>query len=226
MTGFHHIAYELTSEKEAVSIHFESPLHGHEPKQPGEDYNWARLELNQCNNCPYTASGYCPVAVNLQQYIDVFSNLVSFDLVEATVTLDDNIKVTSKLPAQQLLSSLIGMIIANSDGCARTHLLKPMVAFHRPFSSQEESIYRSIANAAIAYHLRSDHDVGLEHYITSEYEHLRQVNVSMVKRLQDTHPDWEAVINAIVNLDLFVKEILYNAKNNYPDLIYLRDLNK
>jgi hypothetical protein len=224
MIGFRHIVYQIVSDYGSLEIQLESPLTGNEPARPGSDCHWAQLERHQCRDCPYQESHYCPVAINLQKYIDVFSNLASFDLVEATVVLDDKIRVKGNLPAQQLLSSIIGMIIANSDGCSRTHILKPMVAFHRPFASQEESIYRSIANAAITYHLQPSQDISLEHYITSHYENLRKVNIGLVKRLQDVHPDWEAVINAIVNLDLFVKEILYNAKNDYPDLNYLRDL--
>ena len=226
MIGFHHIVYQIVSDQDSLEIQLESPLSGNEPAQPGSEYHWAQLERHQCKGCPYQESNYCPVAINLQKYVDVFSNLASFDLVEATVILDDKIHVKGRLPAQQLLSSIIGMIIANSAGCPRTHILKPMVAFHRPFASQEESIYRSIANAAITYHLRSSQDINLEHYIASHYDNLRLVNIGLVKRLQDVHPDWEAVINAIVNLDLFVKEILYNAKNDYPDLNYLRDLSE
>jgi hypothetical protein len=226
MIGFHHITYHLDSGNDSLEIRLESPLTGNEPTQPGPDFEWTRLELHQCKGCTYQKSNYCPVAVNLQKYIDIFSNLASFDLVDSTVTLDDHVRVMGKLSAQQLLSSLIGMIIANSEACSRTRILKPMVAFHRPFASQEESIYRSIANAAITYQLLPAQEAGLDQFITTHYENLRQVNISLVKRLQDIHPEWEAVINAIVNLDLFVKEILYNAKSDYPDLNYIRELNE
>lgn len=42
-----------------------------------------------------------------------------------------------------------------------------------------------------------------------------------MKHLQTEHADWEALINAIVNLDLFVKTILFNIDHEFPDLEFI-----
>lgn len=162
----------------------------------------------------------CRVYINLCHYAEKLSELASFDEIEARVTLPGNIQTQATTSAQQVLSSLAGLVIAATQGCDITKVLRPMVLFHRPFASFDESIYRSLANAALLVAVASD-KTQLQGFTRNRYESIQQLNKGLVKHLQTEHPDWEALINALVNLDLFVKTILFNIDHEFPDLEFI-----
>jgi hypothetical protein len=177
-----------------------------------------------CSGCLHEGApndiANCRVYINLCRYAEKLSELASFDEIDARVTLPGNIQTQATTSAQQVLSSLAGLVIAATQGCDITKVLRPMVLFHRPFASFDESVYRSLANAALLVAVASN-QTHLREFTHKNYRAIQQLNKALVKHLQTEHADWEALINALVNLDLFVKTILFNTDHEFPDLDFI-----
>ncbi len=178
---------------------------------------WTRLAQNQCSCCLLNDERTCPIAANLDTISEQWRNLASFDEVEVSVEIDQRTTTLSTTTTQQVLSSIVGIIMASSPGCSVTTFLRPMVVFHRPFASQEESVYRALANMALLYQLTQP-SASFQDFCLAHYEKLHSVNLGLVSRIRGANPNDESLINALVNLDTFVKSIIYNVTKGYHDL--------
>ena len=211
------LKYEISTPDRSWKIEFAiDPDIGIIPPEKNDGYGaWTLLEVGKCPHCPLTNERRCPVAKNIDTVLSGFRELASFDEVDAKVTLSDQTETTTtaQTTAQQILSNLVGAIIASSTGCPHTHFLKPMVLFHRPFASQDESIYRALANIAL-YYQQSNTAESFTAYALGLYKNLHTVNVGLVHRIRDVDPSEEALINAFINLDTFVKGVIYNIESN------------
>ena len=101
--------------------------------------DWTRLENFECPNCPLDKSRneYCPLARNLAGVLDFFNTLPSYE--KAKVSVETNDRTTTKQTTVQIgVGSLIGIIMASS-GCPIIGVLRPLVRFHLPFASLEET---------------------------------------------------------------------------------------
>ncbi len=116
---------------------------------------WALLEFNQCSNCPLTkaASAHCPIAVNLSGIAEVFKDHSSLDRVDVTVTVDERSYMKSATIPHGL-SPLLGIIMTTS-GCPVMDPLKPMVRYHLPFASLEETVFRMVSMYFVGQFLRN-----------------------------------------------------------------------
>ena len=187
------------------------------PKNTATAPQWTQLQHGQCQGCPLTGERTCPIAQNMAEAALEWRTLASFDKVNVSVAIDNHAITRITTTAQQVLSSVVGIIIAASPGCPATKMLKPMVVFHRPFASQEESVYRALANMALFYQL-SPQTQTFKHFCLARYKTLHTVNVGLVQRIRKENPHDESLINALINLDTFVKGIIYNVENDYPSL--------
>ena len=118
---------------------------------------WTLLDFHQCPHCPLTPrkSTTCPLMANLANIVSRFDNILSYDEIDLEVIMDMR-RVSNRTTAQRGLSSLMGFVIASS-GCPHTHFFKPMVRFHLPLASEEETIYRAVSMYLLAqYFLRKD----------------------------------------------------------------------
>jgi Domain of unknown function (DUF6901) len=175
---------------------------------------WADLKYSKCTNCPVDESSakYCPVALNLVNIIEEFKEFFSYENVGVTVTTEERIytKLTS---IQEGLSSLLGIVMVTS-GCPVMEFLKPMVRFHLPFATLEETIFRVVSTYLISQHLLDQNDrlpdwklEGLDRM----YSAVSQVNRDFSNRLADAS-DKDANINALVNLDCFAAMIPFQVE--------------
>jgi hypothetical protein len=190
--------------------------------------DWTRLEFNQCVGCPLKKETHphCPVALNLAQVIDEFSELVSYDKVRVTTDSEER-SVTALLSAQQALASLIGLLMAASD-CPRMAIFRPMARFHLPFSSEAETAYRVAAMYLLAQHFlaREGHSADLElKQLPELYRGVHSVNRGITQRLRAATKQ-DAIINAVVLLDLntslvpsVIHEILDEIKPAFAGLL-------
>ena len=106
------------------------------------------------------------------------------------------------------VSSLIGLLIATS-GCPFTDFLKPMVRFHLPFATEEETLWRATSTYLLAkYYLKKKgYDPEIELKGLSEiYENIGLVNVAIIKRLQAA-TEKDSTLNALVVLDVFATSL-------------------
>jgi hypothetical protein len=174
--------------------------------------DWTALSHHKCSHCPLpeAAGARCPAAVSLVEVADFFGRKLSFEEVE--VTIESEARTYAKRTSlQQAVSSLIGLLMVTS-GCPVMGRLKPMVRFHLPFATDEETKYRVLSMYLLAQFFIEKRggppDWKLQR-LTRLYEDIRLVNHHFAKRLSDaSHGD--APINALVILDVFADSITFS----------------
>lgn len=209
--------------RERFEIHLDGHrLHPLDPL-PKELPEWTKLEFKQCPHCPIhpIESNYCPLAARLVDLIERMADVVSFDEVDVTVTLDER-TITRSATAQEGISSLMGIITASS-GCPHTEFFKPMARFHLPFASADETFYRAASMYMLGQYYRWHRDmsvdlelVGLKRF----YNQVATVNKGMAERIRAEKRE-DGTVNAIVLLDMFVKSMPHTVEETLKDLMPL-----
>lgn len=166
---------------------------------------WARLDYAPCENCPLdrAQTEYCPVAVNIAGLVESFKNVLSYDEAEVVVTSEDR-TVTKRTAAQNGLYSILGIYMVTS-GCPVLDRLRPMVRFHLPFASIEETVFRSAGMYLLAQYFRKKKGLSAEFAfegLSKIYREINRVNIGLLKRLQAASNE-DANLNALANLDVF-----------------------
>jgi hypothetical protein len=184
---------------------------------------WANLEFHQCPNCPLSVQthSYCPLAINMVSIVKRFQHILSFNEIHLKVVTDER-TLSQDTTAQRAISSLMGFVIAAS-GCPHTSLLKPMVRFHLPLSTEIETIYRTTSMYMLAqYFLRKDGkaaDLELSG-LNDFYQNLHVVNKTIAERLRAAS-DADSVVNAIILLDLYAKALPCVIEESLDEIRYL-----
>lgn len=184
-----------------------------EPAPPVADLpEWTRLDFHQCRHCPLSVetTTSCPFAVALREPVARLSDIASYEEVEAVVHWRGR-EIRQATTIQRAAGALLGAVSATS-GCPHTLPLKAMAWFHWPFSTSDETIYRSLGTYLLAQHLRKQR--GLEpdwelDGLRATYRNLRQVNQGMANRLRAA-ADRDSSVNAIILLDLLAADTLYS----------------
>jgi hypothetical protein len=192
-------------------LHKETLALCHEPEAPPP--SWAGLDFSRCGCCPLDPAGHphCPIAVNLDHVVEAFKEFFSFETVQVTVTTAER-SYAKTATIQEGLSALLGIVMVTS-GCPVMERLKPMVRFHLPFASIEESTYRMLSMYLVAQLYR--HRQGLTTDWDLEgldlvYGDVGEVNESFSNRLRAAAKK-DANINAMVNLDCLAKLVPFTA---------------
>ncbi len=170
---------------------------------------WTLLSHKQCANCPLdvTTHTYCPVALNFVDIAEQFRDMVSHEDVAVTVTTEERI-YAAETTVQQGLSPLIGIIMTTS-GCPVMAHLKPMVRFHLPFASLDETVFRMVSMYLLVQYYRSQDRKKAEWRLdglTKVYAEVGIVNRDFAERLRDAAKK-DANLNALVNLDCFASMV-------------------
>lgn len=173
---------------------------------------WTALSYHQCANCPLQKmdDARCPAAVSLIDVMDLFSGAVSFEEVDVTIHTEAR-TYAKHTSLQQAVSSLIGLLMVTS-GCPVMGKLKPMVRFHLPFATDEETKYRVLSMYLLAQFFiekRGGQPDWKLQRLTQLYEEIRLVNHHFAKRLSDASQG-DAPINALVILDSFADSITFS----------------
>ena len=181
---------------------------------------WTKLANCRCRHCELEENRvqYCPIAVNISEVVDFFKTYTSFDKVEVLVVTEER-TYGKKTTVQKALGSLFGIYMAAS-GCPAMEKLKPMVRFHLPFATIEETVFRSAGTYLLGqYFLRKQgkqSDVNLVG-LTDFYKGIQMVNRGMWERLREV-VDKDAVNNAVVCLDMFAKQVPYAIEDSLEEL--------
>ncbi|MBI5640474.1 MAG: hypothetical protein HZA17_08625 [Nitrospirae bacterium] len=176
--------------------------------------SWAELQRNRCSNCTLdeTVNSYCPVAQNLSGIVEEFKDYFSYEGVTVIVSTEDR-QYTKDTTIQAGLSSLIGIIMVTS-GCPVLEHLKPMVRFHLPFATIEETIFRMTSMYLMSqFFLLQDGRAAnwsLEG-LSAIYSEVSKVNRDFAQRLAEAAKK-DANLNALVNLDCFASMIPLTAE--------------
>ncbi len=181
---------------------------------------WALLGYSKCENCSLEPDEhrYCPVAVNIIQVIENFKDISSLEPVKVTVTTPERITLR-ETPIQYALGSLLGLCNAIS-GCPILSRFAPLARFHLPFSTVDETLYRTIADYLLEQYCKykngetPDWDLkGLEDF----YVEVEKVNKALCNRFRGVCVS-DANLNAVITLDSYVKNVIYLMKHNVEKL--------
>ena len=189
-------SFEILLDKQALSL-----ISDQERERP----EWARLEFHQCSNCPLnkTLLPYCPIAQNMSMVMREFKDTTAADKVTVTVSVKERqyVKVTSM---QEGLSPLLGIIMTTS-GCPIMEPLKPMVRYHLPFASLDETVFRMTTMYFMAQYLRSQSgkqpEWGLEG-LARIYSEVKKLNKDFGQRMIAASQS-DANVRALVKLNVF-----------------------
>ncbi len=176
--------------------------------QAQEGVYWSDLGFYQCSNCPLDPvnTPKCPVALNLQSVIEVFSKSSSIDEVDVEVRAHQRTyKKTTTL--QYGLQALFGLLMASS-GCPNLKFLSPMALFHMPFADVEETLLRSASFYLMSQFFKKlenkDFDFSLEG-LKGHYKEVEKVNKGILARIRAVDEMGEASQNAIIILNAFAQ---------------------
>jgi hypothetical protein len=166
---------------------------------------WTQLDFHQCSHCPLDPLKYpvCPVAATLVDIVNRFENVMSYDEIDLEVTTTAR-HVFQRTTAQRGISSMLGILFPSS-GCPHTVFFKPMVRFHLPLATEEETIFRASSMFLLAqYYLREKETAGELNFngLKQIYENINLVNMNVAERLRNASCT-ESSVNAIVLLDVF-----------------------
>ncbi len=156
--------------------------------RPNFKPEWARLESNQCRCCPLgkESQPYCPIALNIADLIEEYKDMISVDrcIVRCTTPARTYLKETS---IQEGLFSILGIIMATSN-CPVMEFFKPMARFHLPFSTLQETVFRStsiyLLKQYFAYKKGHEPDMNLEK-LAKYYKKIQMVNEGILGRISD-----------------------------------------
>jgi hypothetical protein len=196
--------------------------------QPENDSKpaWAKLEDHQCENCPFNKKEQplCPIAKNLADVTDCFKDEFSYAPVKVVVETEER-SYFRNASLQEGLFSIFGIIMATS-GCPHLDFLKPMGRYHLPFSTVDETLFRSTASFLLGQYIFNEKDTkddkkryGLKP-LFAHYAEVSKVNRGIIARINSI-ANKDADKNAIVILENFAQIISMEINSNLESLEYL-----
>lgn len=181
---------------------------------------WARLEFEQCSNCPLntTLTNYCPIAANLAAIVQGFGDVSGPDRATVAVIVKERAYL-KECSMQEGLSPLLGIIMSTS-GCPIMEPLKPMVRYHLPFASLDETVFRMISMYFMAQFLRNRS--GKEPEWTLDglsriYGEVKKLNRDFGVRMRAAAKS-DANIHALVKLNVFAVMVPLEAEKTLQEI--------
>jgi hypothetical protein len=182
---------------------------------------WTRLDCCQCDNCPLRVEQHpsCPIAANIPEFVEFFADAASYEKIDVRISTDERSYVKHTYTAEAI-SSLLGIYMVTS-GCPIMDKLRPMVRFHLPLATSEETTFRALAMYLMAQYFVSrsggtpDWDL---RDLPQIYEQVQIVNRSFVERLRQSAIH-DANLNAVVRLDALAAIILISLDTGALDEI-------
>lgn len=192
--------------------------------------DWTALDYKKCSHCPLKSetTPRCPIAVNLNDLVNFFSDKLSYEKV-SVVVLTESRNFQKETDLQDGIQSLFGLVMASS-GCPHMNFLKPMAFFHLPFSQIDEAIARSISMYLLHQHYLAFNQPGYEinfKKLEANYADVNQVNQGIAERFQGLKLK-DSSKNGLIILDAFASmlpwefaeglkrfDFLFNFKHTY-----------
>lgn len=173
--------------------------------------DWALLKNFRCEHCPLDENvvKHCPVAVNIVDIINEFHDLPSFENAEVLVQ-SANRSYHKKTSLQSGVSSMMGIRMVSS-GCPVMGKLKPMLHFHLPFATLEETQVRALSIYLLAQYVKNKKggypDWEMEGLVRI-YEDIRVLNLNVSRKIADLE-DKDTSINSLVILNNFADYVTF-----------------
>jgi len=183
---------------------------------------WTKLKYCQCENCPLGDEvEYCPVAVNLSELVETFKDFTSYVGTRVVVKAPER-TYEEDTTLQQGLSSIVGLYMVTSN-CPIMDQLRPMVRFHLPFATSEETLYRAVSmyltKQYFAMRRGETPDWELEK-LAQIYSAISVVNAGMSRRLRQASTK-DANVNALIILSAFGDTVGVSLKDGVGNIEYL-----
>ena len=190
----------------------------------GPPPEWTRLDNNRCVNCPLAGKAdYCPVAVNLSHVVETFKDSVWYDQALVTVRTKER-TYQHDTSVQRGLSSIIGIYNVTS-GCPILDRLRPMVRFHLPFASTDETVYRTVSMYLTAQYFVMARG-GAPDWTLADlagfYDAMALVEEGLSRRFREASRS-DANVNAVIILAAFGQEISLLLGGRLKDIEYRFD---
>ncbi len=184
---------------------------------------WAQLDFHQCPHCPLDPSTnpFCPVAVCLVDVVKRFENVLSYDEIDLEVTTSAR-HVIQHTTAQRGISSLLGILFPAS-GCPHTSFFKPMVRFHLPLATEEDTIFRASGMFLLAQYFLKEKGAGSGlnlQGLTQIYNNMNILNINVADRLRNGACN-ESSVNAIILLDVFAHTMPFIIEEQLEEIRHL-----
>jgi hypothetical protein len=187
-----------------------------------EGPEWTKLDNCKCTNCPFDSKEvpYCPIALQLNDLVESFDDCKSY--IKTTVMVQDDHRVYyKKTDLQSGLISLFGLLMASSR-CPHMKVFRPLVRFHLPFASTEETLFRVVSSRLLSNYFQNDwlsFDKILEQ-LNACYKNVYQVNKGILNRINSV-VSADANKNAFVGLSLFAQIFSMEFEEKLDGLSYL-----
>jgi hypothetical protein len=205
-TGGKEMIFDINLDKETLDI-IET-----EYKLP----DWTRREAFGClnSNCLLLNKETCPIAKVVYKQLHSFKNIVSTEPVKATLTTDERV-FSKNCSVQTAVASITGILMATS-GCPVFSKLKPMVRFHLPFASLEETEFRVFSMYFLAQYLRGRKKLSQDNSVLALeklYDEIQEINMLAARKIQELEQS-DATINGLVILYSFGQLVSFNLEEN------------
>lgn len=188
---------------------------------PRTEPEWIRLGFHQCPNCTLDPAQHrlCPVGQALFEPVASFRDFISHE--EADVLVETPLRnFTRRVPLHIGLSSMVGIYMVTS-GCPVLEKLRPMVRYHLPFATEDETSYRAMSMYLMAQYLIAK-DGGQPDWklegLRTVYDEVMMTNKHFIARLQNI-PVKDASLNAVITLDCFAMSINFTLSGDMMDEI-------
>lgn len=191
--------------------------------EPAATPEWTRLEYRQCGCCPLDKADHpnCPVAVNIAELMDAFKDAISSDSCQVICSTPER-EYKKQTSVQDGLFSILGIVMATSN-CPVMSFFKPMARFHLPFSTVQETIFRSSSVYLLRQYFehkkgkRPDMDLDK---LDDHYGKVQEVNHGILHRTESV-PKKDADKNAIVILNALAQLLTVEIKEDLNSLEHL-----
>ena len=177
---------------------------------------WTEISNFKCPHCPIDKNKfkYCPLAVNLNDVISDFTEFHSYDDVE--VIIHTNARTYYKHTSlQNGLGSLLGIVMVAND-CPTMGKLKPMMRYHLPFATLEETDYRVLSMYLLAQYVIAkkggEPDWEMNN-LKDLYEEIKLLNQNVCRHLAEIESK-DAIVNAVVTLNSFAEHVTFLLSKN------------
>ncbi len=206
--------------EKVIRIALEPDTLQHIPLKAPVPDSWTRLTSSRCPVCPLDPgeTPHCPVALGIRDLVLDFRDRTSHEEVDVKVETSERIYF-ERTSIQRGLSSILGILMVTS-GCPVLDKLRPMVRFHLPFPSLQETAFRATSAYLLGQFFLKKR--GLEADFTLNglveiYNRIKVVNKAMADRIRALRGK-DANINALILLDAFAMDIPFTIEERIAEL--------
>lgn len=171
---------------------------------------WVEDNSRPCEDCTIVPNGSvpCPIERNIAGVVEAFKDMPSYRKVDVYVEAGIRTYVGRGISLQTAVSSLLGLIMATS-GCDAFDWLRPMARVHLPFTSIDETVFRSVSTYLLAQYFRMENGLQPDWQLTELqeiYRRIAEINRHICDRIRMFGAE-DASVNAVIALDSFAQII-------------------